>query len=148
VTRRPAASAPTTATVSIGQRIDKWLWCARVLKTRTQASALVTEGKVRVNRDRVTKPSHLVRPGDVLTIALFSRVRVLEVVSHADRRGDASQARALFRDLTPEPGPDVAARVRDPSPAVAARPPGAGRPTKRDRRRTDRLHEPLGDDPD
>jgi len=114
------------------QRIDKWLWHARVVRTRSAASTLVSSGHVRANGLRVTAPSHLVRPDDVVTIALDRQVRILKVTGFAERRGDAEAARAISTDLTPLPPP------ADESPKVAAREPGAGRPTKRDRRAIDR----------
>ena len=52
------------------QRIDKWLWFARIIKSRTLAAQLVVEGKVRVNRVKATKPSQTVRAGDVLTVTI------------------------------------------------------------------------------
>lgn len=115
------------------QRLDKWLWFARVVKTRTQAAGLVTEGRVRVNRLKVDKPSQVVRPGDVLTIGLRERVRILEVVSGGVRRGGAPEAARLFKDLTP-PAPPRSARQED-----GEREQGAGRPTKKDRRDIDRF---------
>jgi ribosome-associated heat shock protein Hsp15 len=115
------------------QRIDKWLWHARVVRTRSAAAALVDGGLVRLNSGRVEQPSHLVRPGDVLTIALDRSVRILKVTGYAERRGSAAIARTLFEDLTPVEDP----RPRDPAPA--ARDEGTGRPTKRERREIDRL---------
>jgi ribosome-associated heat shock protein Hsp15 len=81
------------------QRLDKWLWHARVVKARTSAAALVEAGHVRVNGVRETAPGHSVKPGDVLTIGLDRRVRVLKVVGFSERRGDASAARVLYDDL-------------------------------------------------
>ncbi len=115
------------------QRIDKWLWHARVVRTRSAAAALVDGGLVRLNSARVEQPSHLVRPGDVLTIALDRSVRILKVTGYAERRGSATAARALFEDLTPAADPEP--RV----PAPGSRDEGAGRPTKRQRREIDRL---------
>jgi ribosome-associated heat shock protein Hsp15 len=117
------------------QRVDKWLWFARVVKTRTQAAALVTEGKVRVNKARIEKPALAVRAGDVLTIALNSHVRILEVVLPGAKRGNAPQAAALFKDLTPPPVPRE--RLFEEAPD-GARDEGSGRPTKRERRLTDK----------
>jgi ribosome-associated heat shock protein Hsp15 len=121
------------------QRIDKWLWHARVVRTRSAASALVSSGFVRVNGERGTAPSRLVRPDDVITVALDRQVRILKVAGFAERRGDATAAQALFSDITPLPPPP------DESPKVAAREPGSGRPTKRERRAIDWLQ---GDDDD
>jgi ribosome-associated heat shock protein Hsp15 len=119
------------------QRIDKWLWHARVVRTRSAAAELVTSGLVRLNRERVTASSRLVRTDDVITIALDRQVRILKVAGFAERRGDAEAGRVLYADLTPLPEP------ADESVRVAAREPGSGRPTKRDRRAIDRL---LDDD--
>ena len=116
------------------QRLDKWLWFARVVKTRTLAAKLVTDGNVRLNRLRIEKPSAAVRIGDVLTIAVYEHIRILKVVAPGARRGPAAEAQMLYADLTPP-------REASPPPeaAIAPREAGAGRPTKRDRRQTDRL---------
>jgi ribosome-associated heat shock protein Hsp15 len=81
------------------QRIDKWLWHARVVKTRTSAAELVARGLVRVNSARVTAPSHPVKVGDVLTIALDRRIRIWKVADFSERRGDADAARALYTEV-------------------------------------------------
>jgi ribosome-associated heat shock protein Hsp15 len=81
------------------QRIDKWLWHARVVRTRSDAAELVTRGHVRLNGTRETSPGHSIRTGDVLTIALDARVRILRVVAFTERRGDAQAAHALYDDL-------------------------------------------------
>jgi len=81
------------------QRLDKWLWHARVVKTRTDAAALVAKGRVRINGLRQTSPGHAVKMGEVLTIALDGRVRILKITGFADRRGDAVAARAIYVDL-------------------------------------------------
>ena len=83
------------------QRIDRWLWFARIVKTRSLAAALVSGGKVRVNRHKIAKPSHPVAPGDVLTIALRGHVRVLKLLDPGTRRGPAPEARRLYEDLAP-----------------------------------------------
>ena len=82
------------------QRIDKWLHNARVVKTRTSAAELVTSGLVRVNSARVVAPSHPVKVGDVLTIALDRRIRLWKVADFAERRGDATAARRLYVELS------------------------------------------------
>jgi ribosome-associated heat shock protein Hsp15 len=81
------------------QRLDKWLWHARVVKARTSAAALVEAGHVRINGVRERTPGHAVKAGDVLTIGLDRSVRVLRIVGFAERRGDASAARVLYDDL-------------------------------------------------
>jgi ribosome-associated heat shock protein Hsp15 len=83
------------------QRLDKWLWHARVVKARTSAAALVESGHVRVNGVREKSPGHAVKQGDVITIALDRGVRLMKVLGFSERRGDASAARALYEDLNP-----------------------------------------------
>ena len=112
------------------QRIDKWLWHARVVRTRSAAAALATSGHVRVNGQRIDGASRPVRVGDVVTVALDRSVRILKVAAFAERRGPAESVHELVEDLTPAPAPNSA----PPSPAPGARHPGSGRPTKRDRR--------------
>ena len=120
------------------QRIDKWLWHARVVRTRTAAAALADSGHVRVNGARIDAPSRPVKAGDVVTVALDRTVRVLKVLGFAERRGDADAARALAEDLTPTVERPRESEARAPG----EREPGAGRPTKRDRRALDRLRSP------
>ena len=86
-----------------GQRLDKWLYFARLAKSRSLAAELILGGKVRVNRTRVGKPSQLLRPGEVVTIALFGRVLVLKVLAPGRRRGPAAEARGLYEVLSPLP---------------------------------------------
>jgi ribosome-associated heat shock protein Hsp15 len=90
------------------QRLDVWLWCARVAKTRAACAALVEAGAVRVNRQPTTKPHARVAPGDVLTLALghggTARIRVWRVLALAGRRGPPAEAAALYQDLDAEEG--------------------------------------------
>ncbi len=81
------------------QRLDKWLWHARVVRARSTAAALVESGHVRINGARETSPGHGVKAGDVLTIALDRGVRVLKVIGFAERRGDAASVTGLYADL-------------------------------------------------
>lgn len=118
------------------QRIDRWLWHARVVKTRELAKALVEGGHVRVDRERETKAGAAVRRGQVLTVTLPSRVVVLEIAGFVERRGSAEVAATTYRDLS-LPRPPREPRVEDV--ALPGRDPGAGRPTKRERRAIDRL---------
>ncbi|RIY00165.1 RNA-binding S4 domain-containing protein [Aureimonas flava] len=83
------------------QRIDKWLFFARVVKSRSLAQKLAVSGAVRVNREKISHAARLVRPGDVLTISIHDRVRVLKVLDSGERRGPAPEAALLFQDLTP-----------------------------------------------
>lgn len=81
------------------QRLDKWLWHARLVKARSSAAALVEAGHVRINGVRETLPAHAVKAGDVVTVGLDRSVRVLKVIGFAERRGDAASARILYVDL-------------------------------------------------
>jgi ribosome-associated heat shock protein Hsp15 len=80
-------------------RLDKWLWFARVVKTRSIAQGLASSGHVRINGQRAESASKAIRIGDVLTIALPSRARVLKVLDTAERRGSASDAKMLYQEL-------------------------------------------------
>jgi ribosome-associated heat shock protein Hsp15 len=80
------------------QRLDKWLWIARVVKTREAAAGLVESGHVRINGQKTLKPGHGVKTGDVLTIVLNARVRVLHIEALGERRGQAEVARGLYRE--------------------------------------------------
>ena len=80
-------------------RLDKWLWFARVVKTRSIAQELAGSGHVRVNGQRAESAARAIRIGDVLTIALPSRVRILKVQDVAERRGPASEAARLYEEL-------------------------------------------------
>jgi ribosome-associated heat shock protein Hsp15 len=111
------------------QRIDKWLFFARVVKSRSLAQKLVAAGAVRINSNKADQPAALVKPGDGVTIRLERQIRVFKVLDPGKRRGPAEEARTLYEDLTPEP------QTAAPQPERA---PGAGRPTKRDRRALDR----------
>jgi ribosome-associated heat shock protein Hsp15 len=116
-------------------RLDKWLWHARFARTRSLAAKLVAEARFRINGNPTGKAHHPVRPGDVLTFPLGPHIRIIKILALGVRRGPAPEARLLYEDLDPpktNPTPP-------PEPPVAVRPDGAGRPTKRERRVTDRL---------
>ncbi len=116
-------------------RVDKWLWAARFFKTRSLAAAACAGGKVDVN-DEAAKPARLVRPGDLIKVTLpRGRRRIAKVLVLDGRRGSGEAARRLYDDLTPPEPP----RIRQAPPPF--RPPGAGRPTKRERRELDRLRD-------
>lgn len=111
-------------------RVDRWLCAARLYKSRTAAQAACAGGHVRVN-DQTMRASHGVRVGDrVEAVAPRGRV-VLVVLALADKRLSPAAARLLYEDHSPPPPP--------PEPRVAVRDRGAGRPTKADRRRIERL---------
>ena len=116
-------------------RLDKWLWHARFARTRSLAAKLVGGARFRINGNPTEKAHHAVKPGDVLTFALGPHIRVIKVLALGLRRGPAPEARLLYEDLDP-PKPATATPAEPP---VAPRSDGAGRPTKRERRATDRL---------
>ena len=93
--------ALTTGVDAGRQRLDKWLWCARFYKSRTQAARLCADGLIRLNRMPVTKAAQMVKPGDVLTFSWGNRIRVVQVARLAERRGPAEEARGLYTDLRP-----------------------------------------------
>ena len=113
-------------------RIDKWLWAARAFKTRSIAADACDGGKVDVNGEAV-KPAKQIRAGDRIEITVSQGRRILKVIALGERRGPAAEARQLYEDLTPPAPP----RTRQAPPPFRA--PGAGRPTKRERREIDRL---------
>lgn len=111
-------------------RADKWLWHARFFKTRGLATKLIAAGHLRVNGQKVSKPSFSIGAGDVLTFAQARQVRVIRVQALSTRRGPAPEAQTLYDDLDPP-------KPRDnipPGPAPAPKFDGKGRPTKKDRR--------------
>ena len=80
-------------------RIDRYLHCIRLLKSRTLAQSLIEEGHVRIDGKRVEKPSDDVRVGSIVALPLHGRVRVLKVLSLPERRGPAPQARLCYQEL-------------------------------------------------
>lgn len=130
-----------------GQRLDQWLCFSRLTKSRTLAQALIERGKVRVNREKANRASLLLKPGDVVTFSAGPRVRVFNVKGIGARRRPAAEAQALYEELTPATVRTKSSPADNPNSgslqvaefAAAVRPEGAGRPTKRERRDTDRF---------
>jgi len=118
------------------QRIDKWLFFARVVKSRSLAAKVAVAGRVRINRDKASQASDIVKIGDVLTITLDRRILVYKVLDAGTRRGPAEEARKLYEDISPPPAPKEEAPL---DAILPLRETGSGRPTKRERRDTDRL---------
>ena len=81
------------------QRVDRWLWHARVVRTREAAAALAAAGYVRINGARTDGPGRMVRAGDVVTVALDRGVRVLKVRGFVERRGPAGTVATLYEAL-------------------------------------------------
>jgi len=113
-------------------RIDRWLCAARVYKSRTHATQACVGGLVRVNDDRV-KQHYRLRVGDSVSAHTDGGQRILDVKALAEKRLAPALARELFDDRSPPPEPKPK-RVRVPQ-----RDPGAGRPTKRERRDLERF---------
>ena len=82
------------------QRIDRWLWHARLVRTRSDAAELAGSGYVRVNGMRIDAPGRMVRAGDVITVALDRRVRVVKVRGFRERRGPAGTGETLYEELS------------------------------------------------
>jgi ribosome-associated heat shock protein Hsp15 len=117
------------------QRIDKWLFFARMAKSRSVAQVLVNANHVRVNGSIVSQPSFQVKPGDTITLKLERRDLTLVVKAAGARRGPFEEARHLYDDLTPAAEETKKLSLFE----QAQRLPGTGRPTKKDRRALDRL---------
>jgi ribosome-associated heat shock protein Hsp15 len=114
-------------------RVDRWLWSVRVYKTRSDATEACRGGHVRVNRS-LAKPATLVRVGDHVTARAGGRERILEIAKVIDKRVGAPLATQCFVDHSPPPPPPTERLA-----PVGLRDRSSGRPTKRDRRRIDRL---------
>jgi len=130
------ASGDAKAPADARQRIDKWLWYARFMRSRGLAAELAASGKLRINGDHCSKAAQPVRPGDVLTFPQGSRIRIIRVEATGVRRGPSVEAATLYTDLDPaaETPPKTQADH-----APGERPQGSGRPTKRERREIDML---------
>jgi ribosome-associated heat shock protein Hsp15 len=111
-------------------RLDQWLWAVRLFRTRAMSATACRGGHVDVN-GKPAKPASAVRPGDRVEVRIDHRLRIVEVVQPIDKRVGAPIAATCFVDHSPPPPDDPFGFVH--------RAPGAGRPTKRDRRRIDRL---------
>ncbi|WP_105403826.1 RNA-binding S4 domain-containing protein [Neorhizobium sp. T7_12] len=117
------------------QRIDKWLFFARMAKSRSIAQDLIRSNHVRVNGDLVSQPSSQVKPGDRIDLKLERRDLVLVVKAGGERRGPFEEARLLYEDISPPPEETKRLTLFE----QAQRAQGSGRPTKKERRDTDRL---------
>ena len=118
-------------------RIDKWLWCIRVFKSRTLASEACDGGKVKINGERV-KPSYHVKIGEVITVQQGYIKRVYKVKGLLDKRVSAVLVKKFAEDITPQEELDKLKTGRMVS--YQSKFKGAGRPTKKDRRLIDKMH--------
>ena len=119
------------------ERLDRFLFFSRAVKSRTLAQKLIETGAIRVNSERTDRTDHKVGAGDVLTMSLHGRILVWRILDAGTRRGPASEAQGLYEDISP---PSLPKAERSPyEAAIAERSAGAGRPTKKERRETDAL---------
>lgn len=119
------------------ERLDKFLFFSRAIKSRTLAQKVIETGAIRVNSERTDRSDLKVGAGDVLTMSLHGRIVVWRILDCGTRRGPASEAQGLYEDLSPPALPKAELSAYDA--AIAQRGEGAGRPTKKERRQTDRL---------
>lgn len=122
------------------QRLDKWLWFARFLKSRSLATTLANSGKLRLNGQLIMKAHQQVKAGDVLTFPLSDHIRVIKVLQMGTRRGPATEAQTLYEDLSP-PLLHRGKATGTQQDVIAQRDAGSGRPTKRERRAIDQLRD-------
>ena len=118
----------------LGQRIDRWLWFARFFKSRTFATKLCSQNRVRINKNRVKKASASIKVGDILTFPQGKDIRVVRVTALGERRGPSSDALKLYEDLTPT---STSQALKE---GKYHRSSNNSRPTKRERRALERFH--------
>lgn len=123
------------------QRIDKWLFFTRMVKSRSLAQGLLNSGHVKVNGTSIRQPSFQVKAGDRVELALERRDLILVVKSGGERRGPFEEAKELYEDLTPPREKTDRLTALEQAQRVK----GSGRPTKKERRETDRLFPSAGD---
>ena len=128
-------------------RLDKWLWYARFFKTRSAATKAISGGRFRLDGMVMNKPHRHAICGQVLTFIQGDRVRVIKIMALGSRRGPASEASTLYKDLTPARNVrSKTSKVKQPEFEVRKK--GSGRPTKFQRRATDRLKARINDNED
>ena len=125
-------------------RLDKWLWYARFFKTRSAATKAISVGRFRLDGIVMNKPHRHAICGQVLTFFQGDRIRVIKIMALGSRRGPASEASLLYEDLTPACDAPLKNR-KVTQPEFEARSKGSGRPTKLQRRATDRLKARIND---
>ena len=116
-------------------RLDIWLWYARFYKSRSLSSKAILSGNLRVNSIKIIKPASKVKINDVLTINHVNTVRIIQIQSIGARRGPASEAQALYKDLSADV--TAASKIKDVS--EKSKKDTNKRPTKKDRRILDKI---------
>ena len=125
-------------------RLDKWLWYGRFFKTRSAATKAISGGRFRLDGVVMNKPHRQALCGQVLTFIQGNRIRVIKIMALGNRRGPANEASLLYKDLTPVC--DLPSKNREvKQPEFESRSKGSGRPTKLQRRETDRLKANMND---
>lgn len=109
-------------------RLDKWLWYARQVKTRTLAQKMITGGRIRINGDKSTSSKKLVGQDDVLTLTLPRDIKILKIIQCGSKRGSFNLAQLLYEDLSP------AKTTRSKEIKLNTEPIAGRRPDKRGRR--------------
>lgn len=117
-------------------RIDKYLWCIRVFKSRTLAGEACDSGKVKIDDTRI-KPSRLIKPGDIITVQQGYVKRTFKVIDLVEKRVSAPLVKNYALDITPREELDKLQTERFVS--YQSKFKGTGRPTKKDRRLIDRM---------
>jgi ribosome-associated heat shock protein Hsp15 len=97
----------------VKQRLDRWLYFSRAVKSRTLAQKLIESGAVRVNSERTVATDARVGAGDVLTVTLDRRLLVWRILDPGSRRGPAAEATTLYEDISPAPLPRQTDQARD-----------------------------------
>ena len=116
-------------------RLDIWLWYARFYKSRSLSSKAILSGNLRVNSIKIIKPASKVKINDVLTINHVNKVRIIRIQSIGARRGPASEAQALYNDLSVDG--TTTSKIKDVS--EKSKTDTNKRPTKKDRRILDKI---------
>lgn len=119
------------------ERLDRFLFFSRAVKSRTLAQKIIETGAIRVNSERTERTDHKVGAGDVLTMSLHGRILVWRILDPGTRRGPANEAQGLYEDISPAPVPRAERSSYEA--AIAERAVGTGRPTKKERRDTNAL---------
>jgi len=114
------------------QRIDKWIWHARFVKTRSLAQKLITGGKIRVNSEKTVSSSRQLKIGDTLTLAIQDQIKIIRVDGISERRGPFSEAQLLYEDLSPVV---IAKKPKELTMDEMSRIESSGRPSKQQRRK-------------
>lgn len=118
-------------------RLDQWLWAVRLYKSRSLAVEAIRSGRVTVN-GAPTKPAHETKPGEVVVAQMPFIARTLRVLGLPGSRVGAKLVSEYAEELTPA---EEFAQARERARRPGMRPPGSGRPTKRERRDLDELRE-------